>query len=174
MSAVISASPPAVDLAAVKGRQQAAWSAGDYAVVGTTLQIVGETLAEAADIRAGEAVLDVAAGTGLVTRELLARGFRVTSLDQSPEMLAVARRHADSVASGGQRMADAPADETAPPKNANLGDWHDLRRTTAPDAAKAATVRPRPAAGRSTPTRAPRYLAPRRRPATAPPRPGAA
>jgi len=37
-------------------------------------------------------VLDVATGTGLVAAELLRRGFDVTGLDQSPEMLAVARR----------------------------------------------------------------------------------
>lgn len=52
MSAVTSMSSPAIDLAAVKGKQQAAWSAGDYAVVGTTLRIVGETLCEALDLRA--------------------------------------------------------------------------------------------------------------------------
>ena len=41
---------------------------------------------------AGDVVLDVAAGTGLVTRELVRRkGCRVVALDQSPEMLAVAR-----------------------------------------------------------------------------------
>jgi len=40
----------------------------------------------------GGHVLDVATGTGLVAAELLRRGFRVTGLDQSPEMLAVARR----------------------------------------------------------------------------------
>ena len=44
MSAVLSSSVPGVDLAAVKTRQQAAWSTGNYAVVGTTLQIVGENL----------------------------------------------------------------------------------------------------------------------------------
>ena len=58
MSAVISSSTPAVDLAAVKNKQHLAWSAGDYAVVGTTLQIVGESLCEALDLRAGERVLD--------------------------------------------------------------------------------------------------------------------
>ena len=52
---------PAPDLAALKTRQQAAWSSGDYAVVGTTLQIVGEELCEALDLRAGQRVLDVAA-----------------------------------------------------------------------------------------------------------------
>ena len=61
MSTVTSAPLPSVDLSAVKGKQQAAWSAGDYAVVGTTLQIVGESLCEALDLRAGERVLDVAA-----------------------------------------------------------------------------------------------------------------
>jgi demethylmenaquinone methyltransferase / 2-methoxy-6-polyprenyl-1,4-benzoquinol methylase len=44
------------------------------------------------DVRPGDTVLDVAAGTGLVTRELVQRkGCRVVALDQSPEMLAVAR-----------------------------------------------------------------------------------
>ena len=55
------------DFAALRTRQQAAWSAGDYAVVGTTLQIVGESLAEAMDLRAGSRVLDVAAGNGNAT-----------------------------------------------------------------------------------------------------------
>ena len=53
-----------IDFAAIKTRQQAAWASGDYAVIGTTLQIVGESLAEAVDVRAGERVLDVAAGNG--------------------------------------------------------------------------------------------------------------
>ena len=48
---------PAPDYAAIKQRQQATWASGDYATIGTTLQIVGETLAEAADVRAGQAVL---------------------------------------------------------------------------------------------------------------------
>ena len=54
----------ATDFAAVKTRQQAAWSSGDYAVVGTTLQIVGESLCEAVDLRSNQRVLDVAAGNG--------------------------------------------------------------------------------------------------------------
>ena len=41
------------DFAALKARQQAAWASGDYAVIGTTLQIVGESLAEACDLRTG-------------------------------------------------------------------------------------------------------------------------
>ena len=54
----------AIDFAAIKTRQQAAWGTGDYAVIGTTLQIVGEQLAEACDLLTDERVLDVAAGNG--------------------------------------------------------------------------------------------------------------
>jgi 16S rRNA C967 or C1407 C5-methylase (RsmB/RsmF family) len=59
--------PAAPDYATIKQRQQSTWASGDFAVIGTTLQIVGESLAEAADIRAGERVLDVAAGNGNAT-----------------------------------------------------------------------------------------------------------
>ena len=69
------------DLTAVKSKQQAAWSSGDYAVVGTTLQIVGEQLAEAMDLRPGQKVLDVAAGNGNVTLAAARRWCDVTSTD---------------------------------------------------------------------------------------------
>ena len=68
---------PAADLKAVKARQQAAWASGDYAVIGTTLQIVGEQLAEACDLRWDERVLDVAAGNGNATLAAARRGARV-------------------------------------------------------------------------------------------------
>jgi SAM-dependent methyltransferase len=73
--------PPVADLAAVKLKQKTAWSAGDYAVVGTTLQIVGETLCEALDLRAGERVLDVAAGNGNATLAAARRWCDVVSTD---------------------------------------------------------------------------------------------
>ena len=63
-----------VDLTALKTRQQAAWASGDYAVIGTTLQIVGEQLAEACDLRWDERVLDVAAGNGNATLAAARRG----------------------------------------------------------------------------------------------------
>ncbi len=69
------------DLAALKTRQRAAWASGDYAVIGTTLQIVGESLAEACDLRSDERVLDVAAGNGNATLAAARRGCRVTSTD---------------------------------------------------------------------------------------------
>ena len=87
MSAVLSPPQAAVDLVAVKGKQQAAWSAGDYAVVGTTLQIVGESLCEALDLRPGARVLDVAAGNGNATLAAARRWADVTSTDYVPSLL---------------------------------------------------------------------------------------
>jgi SAM-dependent methyltransferase len=75
------------DYAAIKARQQATWASGDFAVVGTTLQIVGETLAEAADVRAGERVLDVAAGNGNATLAAARRFADVTSTDYVQALL---------------------------------------------------------------------------------------
>ncbi len=84
------------DLSAVKGRQQAAWSSGDYAVVGTTLQIVGETLCEALDLRAGQSVLDVAAGNGNATLAAARRWCDVVSTDYVPALLARGRDRAEA------------------------------------------------------------------------------
>src|SRR5204862_5438422 len=81
------ANPVQSDLAAIKTRQQAAWSSGDYAVVGTTLQIVGEELCEALDLRAGRKVLDVAAGNGMVSLAAARRWCDVTSTDYVPALL---------------------------------------------------------------------------------------
>jgi SAM-dependent methyltransferase len=91
-----STSSSTVDLAAVKARQQAAWSAGDYAVVGTTLQIVGETLCEALDLRAGERVLDIAAGNGNATLAAARRWAEVTSTDYVPALLERGRARASA------------------------------------------------------------------------------
>jgi ubiquinone/menaquinone biosynthesis C-methylase UbiE len=96
MSSVISTSPPAIDLAAVKTRQQAAWSTGNYAVVGTTLQIVGENLCEALDLRAGNRVLDVAAGNGNATLAAARRWCEVSSTDYVPSLLESGRARAQA------------------------------------------------------------------------------
>src|SRR6186997_511732 len=82
------------DLAAIKQRQQATWASGDFAVVGTTLQIVGESLAEAADVRSGERVLDVAAGNGNATLAAARRFAQVTSTDYVPALLDKGRERA--------------------------------------------------------------------------------
>ena len=96
MSAVLSTAAPAVDLAAVKTRQQAAWSTGNYAVVGTTLQIVGESLCEALDLRSGTSVLDVAAGNGNATLAAARRWCDVTSTDYVSSLLESARARAQA------------------------------------------------------------------------------
>lgn len=82
------------DFTAIKSRQQAIWAAGDYAVIGTTLQIVGERLCDAVDIRAGERVLDVAAGNGNATLAAARHFADVTSTDYVEALLARGRERA--------------------------------------------------------------------------------
>ena len=84
------------DLDAVKSRQQTAWSAGNYAVVGTTLQIVGEELCEAIDLRSGSLVLDVAAGNGNATLAAARRWCDVTSTDYVGALLEAGRVRAQA------------------------------------------------------------------------------
>jgi SAM-dependent methyltransferase len=87
---------PVPDFAAAKTRSHATWSAGDYAVIGTTLQIVGESLAEAADVRAGERVLDIACGNGNAALAAARRFARVTGIDYVPALLDRARARASA------------------------------------------------------------------------------
>ena len=82
------------DLAVIKTRQQAAWSSGDYAVVGTTLQIVGEELCEALDLRAGSTVLDVAAGNGMASLAAARRWCDVVSTDYVASLIESGRSRA--------------------------------------------------------------------------------
>ncbi len=100
------------DLATVKARQHAAWSSGDYAVVGTTLQIVGEQLCEALDLRAGQKVLDVAAGNGNVSLAAARRWCAVTATDYVPALLERAKARA---AADGLQMQFEEADAEALP-----------------------------------------------------------
>lgn len=88
------------DLQAIKVRQKGAWSSGDYAVVGTTLQIVGEQLCEAVDLRAGQKVLDVAAGNGNASLAAARRWCDVTATDYVWALLERARERA-----GAERLA---------------------------------------------------------------------
>jgi ubiquinone/menaquinone biosynthesis C-methylase UbiE len=112
-TATLTAPRPATaapDLAAAKSRQRAAWTSGDYAVVGATLQIVGEQLCEALDLRSGQRVLDVAAGNGNATLAAARRWCDVTSTDYVPSLLE--RGRARAAAEGWQiafREADAEA-----------------------------------------------------------------
>ena len=83
----MSSSTATIDFEAIKARQQGTWSAGNYAVIGTTLQLTGETLCESVDVAAGEKVLDVAAGNGNASLAAARRGCEVTATDYVPALL---------------------------------------------------------------------------------------
>ena len=78
---------PAVDFTAIKAKQKAVWSSGDYAVIGTTLQIVGESLCEAVNLAPGSRVLDVACGNGNAALAAARRFCDVTGVDYVPALL---------------------------------------------------------------------------------------
>jgi ubiquinone/menaquinone biosynthesis C-methylase UbiE len=88
--------PATIDLATVKARQHGAWSSGDYAVIGTTLQIVGEMLCEAVDVRSNQRVLDVAAGNGNATLAAARRFADVVSTDYVGSLLERGRMRAEA------------------------------------------------------------------------------
>lgn len=91
---VHAATPTTIDLATIKSRQQIAWGSGDYAIVGTTLQIVGEMLCEAVDLRSNQRVLDVAAGNGNATLAAARRFANVVSTDYVGALLERGRERA--------------------------------------------------------------------------------
>ena len=109
---VQTAIPAATDLDTIKGRQQVAWSSGDYAVVGATLQIVGETLCEAVDLRSNQRVLDVAAGNGNATLAAARRFADVVSTDYVGALLERGRTRAKA---DGLTVAFQEADAEALP-----------------------------------------------------------
>lgn len=84
----------AIDLRAIKARQQRSWSAGDYAVIGATLIPISEGLCEAVDLHAGQAVLDVATGSGNTAIAAARRFCKVTGIDYVPALLELGRRRA--------------------------------------------------------------------------------
>jgi SAM-dependent methyltransferase len=119
--AAATASPPAaparntvdtVDPEALRQRQRETWASGDFAVIGTSLQIVGETLAEAVDVRAGERVIDIAAGNGNATLAAARRFAQVTSTDVVPALL---ERGAARARAEGLAVHFVPADAEALP-----------------------------------------------------------
>lgn len=96
MNLAIAPRTTAPDFTGIKQRQQATWASGDFSVIGTTLQIVGESLAEAVDVRAGERVLDVAAGNGNASLAAARRFAEVTSTDYVPALLEKGRTRAQA------------------------------------------------------------------------------
>jgi len=96
MSGIESTTSPTAELDAIKAKQNATWSSGDFGIIGTTLQIVGESLCEAIDLRAGSKVLDVAAGNGNCSLAAARRFCDVTSTDYVPALLEDGRRRAEA------------------------------------------------------------------------------
>src|SRR6187200_2964242 len=96
MTTATPASSAPVDLKALKTKQQLTWASGDFAVIGTTLQIVGELLCEAVEVGGGERVLDVAAGNGNATLAAARRFAHVTSTDYVPALLEGGKRRAEA------------------------------------------------------------------------------
>jgi SAM-dependent methyltransferase len=87
---------PRLDLAAIKTRQQATWSSGDYHMIGTQILIVSELLIEALDVHSTERVLDVATGSGNAALAAARRGCSVIGLDYVPALLDRARRRSEA------------------------------------------------------------------------------
>jgi len=84
----------AIDFEAIKAKQRAGWETGDYPRVGNTLQIIAELLVEAADVRAGQTVLDVACGQGNVALAAARRFADATGVDYATNLLAQGRERA--------------------------------------------------------------------------------
>jgi ubiquinone/menaquinone biosynthesis C-methylase UbiE len=100
--------PATPDYGAIKTRQQATWSSVDFGRIGVRLQIVGESLCEAVDVRAGERVIDVAAGNGNASLAAARRFAEVTSTDYVAQLLDQGLRRADADGlSMAARVADA-------------------------------------------------------------------
>jgi 2-polyprenyl-3-methyl-5-hydroxy-6-metoxy-1,4-benzoquinol methylase len=82
------------NLKAIKGRQQKAWSSGDYGKVGVTLLVIAEALAEAVDLHPGERVLDVASGNGNTSLAAARRFGDVVGIDYVTMLLDEGRQRA--------------------------------------------------------------------------------
>ena len=88
-----------IDFEVIKARQRAAWESGDYPRVGNTLQTIAERLVEAAEVHAGEKVLDVACGQGNAAIAAARRFADATGVDYATNLLAqgVERAQAEQV-----------------------------------------------------------------------------
>jgi SAM-dependent methyltransferase len=99
--------------AELKARHRAMWASGDYPqMVETFLLPLGPRLVDACGIRAGDRVLDVAAGTGNAAIPAAQRGAHVVASDLTPELLEVGRRRAQAA---GVELDWVPADAEALP-----------------------------------------------------------
>ncbi len=84
----------AVDLVALRTRQQRVWSSGDYNRIAALTVPVSETLVAEAAIGPGDTVLDVATGTGHAALGAARQGAQVSGVDYVPALLDIARARA--------------------------------------------------------------------------------
>ena len=83
-----------VDFEAVKAQQQRTWASGDFAMIGWNTVFPGELMCEAARVRAGDRVLDVATGSGNAALSAARRGCDATGIDYVPALIDRARERA--------------------------------------------------------------------------------
>ena len=83
-----------VDFGTIKTRQRDTWAAGDFGMIAWNTAFVGELLCEAADLRAGQRVLDVACGSGNVALAAGRRFCAATGVDFVPALIERARERA--------------------------------------------------------------------------------
>jgi SAM-dependent methyltransferase len=88
------ATTPDVDFAAITQRQRGVWASGDYSAIAARIPVISELLCDAAGLRAGSRVLDVAGGSGNTALAAARSGARVVSLDYVPSLLERARGRA--------------------------------------------------------------------------------
>ncbi len=109
MTTVTTPSPAEQDRA-LKAKHAAMWASGDYpAVADEVVGGLGAVLVEALDVRPGQSVLDVAAGTGTSAVPAAQRGAHVTATDLTPALLEVGRARAPQDLAITWRVADAEA-----------------------------------------------------------------
>src|SRR5690349_5718268 len=110
MNLSFSRNAPRIDHRAVKVRQQAAWASGDYAVVGSALQIAAEELCETMNLYQDARVLDVAVGNGHASMAAARRWCDVTSTDCAPDVASRGRRRSEAE-NLGVRFAEGDAED---------------------------------------------------------------
>ena len=84
--------------AELKAKHRTMWALGDYPSVATDLiPSLGGRLVDAVEVRAGERVLDIGAGTGNAAVPAALAGATVTASDLTPELLDEGRRSAEAL-----------------------------------------------------------------------------
>ncbi|NYE19720.1 class I SAM-dependent methyltransferase [Microbacterium immunditiarum] len=98
---------------ALKAKHRAMWASGDYpALASDLIWPLGPRLVQAVDVRRGDRVLDVAAGTGNAAIPAALRGAIVTASDLTPELFGAGHRNAQEARA---TLEWVPADAEALP-----------------------------------------------------------